>query len=45
MHSRAIGLNTSRERIFPMNEYSAAKTGEYPRLVYTKTVDSVEGAR
>ena len=28
-----------------LTEYSPAKTGEYPRLVYTKTVDSVEGAR
>ena len=28
-----------------MIEYSPAKTGEYPRLVYTKPVDSVEGAR
>ena len=35
--SRTIGLNTSHYRIFP------TKTGEYPRLVYTKTVDSVEG--
>ena len=25
-----------------MTEYSLAKTGEYPRLVYTKTVDSVK---
>ena len=35
--SRTIGLNTSRDRISPI------KTGEYPRLVYTKTVDSVAG--
>ena len=28
-----------------VTEYSPAKTGEYPRLVYTKTVDSVKRAR
>jgi len=28
-----------------VGKYSLVKTGEYPRLVYTKTVDSVEGAR
>ena len=28
-----------------VTEYFPAKTGEYPRLVYTKTVDSVDGAR
>ena len=28
-----------------VTEYSPSKTGEYPRLVYTKTVDSVKRAR
>ena len=28
-----------------VTEYSPAKTAEYPGLVYTKTVDSAEGAR
>ena len=28
-----------------VTEYSPVKTGEYPRLIDTKTVDSVDGAR
>ena len=39
LFARVIGLNTSRD------EYSPAKTGEYPRLVYTTQVNTTFRAR